>query len=364
MNPNFKLKQIENNEDIESAISFLNEVLPHKVDESLWEWEFNSFPKDIVLTIFKDENTTVGTQFMLPIKISINNLDLLSGKCENSYFNTKYRGRGLFPKLFSFAENLTIEKAYSFLWAFTPATKVYENKLGFTVFLDVMHNFSLLVGKPDIIRIKSYTKNTNKAYLKYSYKLVQYTLFKFKYYFFSIRNRCAKLLPKYEVKNAPNSFDDIDQLYSTIKLKQNDFVHIKIDEPYLNWRTKNNINLNYVSKYFYKNGILMGYYFLALKEDSGNISDFTSLNSETANVMIFHILNEISKRNIVTLNYFGNVDNQINQNNFMLFRKFGGKIVINKGMPFVFKNNSNHNSNLKLVKNWYLNGMWTEGFTF
>lgn len=369
MSDNLILKSIENKKDVESTLSFLCGILSHDMNQEIWNWEFDSFPNDVILKIIKDKEETVGTQFILPIKLGLNGTEHLSGKCENSYFDTSYRGKGLFKKLFTLAENTAIEKKTAILWAFTPATKVYKEKLNFEAFVDIMNGFSTRIGMPKLSFIKSYTNSLPKLYLKYIYHTLVYMAFKLRYGLFSFKKRSINRTKQYVVKKQPNSFKDIDNLYSKLRQKDGDFIHVKLSESYFEWRIIANVNLNYITKFFYEGEVVAGYYILALQPsaNAANITDFTSLDEDVSAVMILDVIKEASKLSISNLNYFGNKENSLNQRNFNLLKNFGGSIKLVEGMPFVYKNISTiklNNTFLGDAKNWYLNGLWREGFVY
>ncbi len=79
----------------ESTLAFLVSVVNHNMNKEIWKWEFESFPGQCVLSILADKNATIATQFMLPVNLNLNELIVLSGKCENSYMDTAYRGKGI-----------------------------------------------------------------------------------------------------------------------------------------------------------------------------------------------------------------------------------------------------------------------------
>jgi hypothetical protein len=140
-----------------------------------------------------------------------------------------------------------------------------------------------------------------------------------------------------------------------------------MDMAYFDWRITNNKSQHYTTKFFYKDNILQGYYIYAQKNCSANLTDFTPLNSIVANGMICHLLNELNSAALSELNYFGNIDFEINRSNFSLLQNFGFKTKLTEGMPFVLKNisgNMGHDVFLSESKNWYLNGLWTEGFVY
>lgn len=360
-------KSIESDKDVASTLHFLERILSHKIDHKIWEWEFNSFPKETILTIINNNSETVGTQFMLPIKLNLAGKEGLSGKCENSYFDDRYRGQGLFQRLFEFASDVSVKKTMKFLWAFTPAIKVYENKLGFSVFSKAMFNYKGLIGKPTYKLVRLSSGSAIKAVIKLCINYFTFLLYKLKWKLNFGLKSIKRHTKGYLIKNEVETFADIDVLYTLLRERNKDLIHIKISEEFFDWRIKNNVNLNYLNKYFYKNGQLKGYYTIALKGTSGNISDFTFDDDQTAIVMMNHLLSELSKKKMVYLNYFGNFENKQNKHIFSILKKLGGKITLNEGMPFVYKDISGEKMNDKSynkVQNWYLNGLWTEGFTY
>jgi hypothetical protein len=364
---NLQIKSIEDEQGIEDSVAFLSRVLSHRMDRRIWDWEFASFPDETVSTMVWKGGETVGTQFMVPFRLRAGSRGFLSGKCENSYFDDRFRGMGLFERLFSFASEISVRKSIELLWAFTPASKVYEKKLGFTVFQGSIHGFSLQVGKPRIGFIRQFSKNDLVAYSKYAYGLLRYLAFNARLSLFSMTRRRAASISDYEVRDSLASFDDMDMLYESLRRLNDDFVHVRFDEAFFDWRVRKNVNLPYLTKFFYRNGELKGYYILALNDGSANLSDFTSLSAEDSNVMVVHLMGEVVRMGMEHLNYMGNVENGLNIRNFELLKRFGGRVDAIEGMPFVFKRISDKCPDMTFLKspgNWYLNGIWTEGFTY
>ncbi len=140
-----------------------------------------------------------------------------------------------------------------------------------------------------------------------------------------------------------------------------------MNKEYFKWRISNNVNLNYSTKYFYSNGELVGYYILSNKDNDGFITDFSCLNLEASNIMINTLMKEVVASKFKNIHYFGNINNPLNNLIFKLLKAFGGKLSAERGTPFVFKRVSNIDIDTSFLddsRNWYLNGLWTEGFSF
>ena len=72
--------------------------------------------------------------------------------------------------IFSFlVVECSVNKGMKALWAFTPAIKVYGEKFGFTVFEDIMYNFSSRIDKPTMGYFEKFSQNKLMNTVKYSY---------------------------------------------------------------------------------------------------------------------------------------------------------------------------------------------------
>ncbi|HTI09644.1 MAG TPA: GNAT family N-acetyltransferase [Puia sp.] len=364
-----ELKPIGSQSEIDSTVAFLQSTISHPMTKEIWEWEFNTFKDSTVLTILKDQDGTAGTQFMLPVKLNFRNQEILSGKCENSYFHDKYRGKGLFEKLFQTAVDDAIGKSMKLLWAFTPATKVYEKKLGYTVFQDSMFTFSSFFGRPDMGYFKKFSANKVKRLLKYLYYSLKFTSFGFRYRSFRAKANYDEYVKKYTIQDSLGRPEDMTSLYAGLRAQYKDLIHLNMNKDYMDWRVSGNVNLSYITKYFYRNGELAGYYIMTAKEFSVNLSDFTYVSPETAGVMLCHLVEEVLKLRVMEFNYFANIENGLNQQTFNLLRQLGGQLTKTTSMPFVFRlysdlSSAPDTSFFDLPQNWYLNGLWTEGFNY
>ncbi len=358
---NLVIKKISNPEDVDSAIAFFNVMLSHKMDNAIWQWEFDTFKQNTILTVVKNDSETIGTQFMLPFPVVINGKNTMSGKCENSYFNPIYRGKGLFEKLFQYATEQSLTAQFGLLWAFTPATKVYNQKLGFQVFENVIERSYLNIHFPKIKDSKKYTKNKLKIIVKHGLKVINFISHKIKTNLY-LKGKSFNC----KIANQVNHFNDFTVLYNELKETHGDFIYLDINEEFFKWRISYNINLNYITHFFYNNNKLMGYYIIAKHNGMANITDFTACNDSIHHQMFIHLYLTVKMENLKAINYFGNKENALNKMNFNKLKKLGASTLIDTGMPFVFKTigNKTIGNQYQNNSNWYLNGLWTEGFTY
>ena len=278
-------------------------------------------------------------------------------------------------KLFSLALAEANKKELKVLWAFTPATKVYGQKLGFTVFPDSMQSFRGIWGKPTPQYFTQFPGNR-------LYQLVKYFFYRMRSASLGGRFRSLKRsasyaasLLTYEVTDILKQPDDLQKLYGRLREQYPGLVHVDPNPKYMDWRIKNNPNLTYVTQYFYANGALAGYYIYALKDHAVNLTDLTFLDTRVADILFCHLLDGMRRSGKTDFHYFGNKENPINRYTFRLFEKIGGTLSPASDLPFVFRvyGDMHHGQpipglqdhpSLSNPSNWYLNGMWTEGYNF
>lgn len=359
-----KFKVVENEQELKDALKFLKRILPRKVDEKIWEWEYESLPGTVRAIIMR-ENEVVGSQVMLPIMMNIGGRDVKAGKSETSYLDESLRGKGLFKKLYHFGEDESLKAGMQFLWGYTTAVYVMETTMQFAVPRDKMYEYSVAVGAPSFSLLKRYSKgivNLMKSYVYYYQKHKE-----FRRHYAALCNKVgfAKNIAQYEIRSEFNAAH-MDRFYTSLRAQYPPFTYIKFTDQYWNWRITRNPNLNYITRFFYQNGQLVGYYVYSIVNATANVADFSFLNMEAGNVMLCQMFKEVVEANGFTVNYWGNKDNLVNKKLFELLLQLGGSAKVNR-MNFVYKTLTPLNEDdefLKTSENWYMNGIWTEGFYY
>jgi hypothetical protein len=147
-------------------------------------------------------------------------------------------------------------------------------------------------------------------------------------------------------------------------MKYPDLIHIEQDSKYIAWRVLHNPNIKYETYYAYHNRKLEAYCYLTItRNNEAYLSDYTFEDSETGMILLEEIIDTIRKRGIACIYFMGNIRNELAQKTFKLLKKNG--FVKRQSSPFVLKNAFyNDESYLYNIKNWYINGLWTEGYTF
>ncbi len=387
MTNNLEMKEI-NSLDIRETVQFHNRIYNDNRTSEQWNWEYRgNYPNTFVFTIVKDKNTKriVGTQGMIPIYLNIKGKRYFSGKSENSLLDSNFRGGTLFQDLYEFAVVKCKSKQMYCIWGFTSAAKVWREKLKFEVYKNNLKESKIILnfGATAFDTIQSNVKNVLKA-LKHRQTSIRKVVTSF---FEKLRNMSGllsgskpdlgieeksvsvnsykkeSLKEHYKIERNLHAGEDIKTLYSRLRKKYPNLVHIDQDKKYLQWRIFKNPIVNYDTYFIYEKDLLRGYcYINTSSRRIGFISDLTFETSEAGAFLLGKLLNELRAKKIIYLYFFGNIKNQMMARVFQLLKQFGAKIS-DSDQYFVLRNLSYPDEEWLLdIKNWYLNGLWSEGY--
>jgi len=347
------LKNLDAAQNVE-VINYLNKVLGHQVNEQVWNWEFNT-NKNTVFTLLKDEKKIIATQSMLPINLSIDGKTYSTAKSESSYLEADYRGKKLFEKLYAFAIENTVNKGSVAVWGFTPAVKAWKNNFQFNVHEGLIKYIEVQTKYYSFSTAQKNSNNFFNVLLKYAGK------------------NCITIISKVKlhiylsIKKTINVYDelinksDLLELYNNLREDNKGLINIEMSEAYFDWRITQNIAINYSTKFFYESNKIVGYTVYAINNDRIMIADLTYKNI----VALKYIIKYLSgvKGEFTRLYYWGNDNCSLNANIFKTFEKIGGKVKEDKSRNFIYKTFGNQDlRSLTNLTNWYINGLWTEGF--
>ncbi len=338
-------------------IKYLDTVLGHSVNEVVWTWEFERLPDQTVFTYLLDGSKIVATQSMLPINLRLNNKSSQTAKSESSFLDSEYRGKGLFEKLYNFAIDQAKMSGANMIWGFTPAEKVWRKNLKFETF-DCMITSSLRLSGGSFRDIRHKSSSSLKALLKY-------LLLKSK----SFRTRYKILIQANGRENFTTTSEldwkKIKFMYDSIIAKHPEIICLQLDPEYLSWRIVNNPNL----KYDYlgicsDDNTLIGHCIYSKRDGVVSISELTCVEKKDILPVLLLLVRQFMISGINEIIYWGNSGNNLNAAIFEVFKALGATERGDINMKFVLKNlnSSYENKSILDVNNWYLNGLWTEGF--
>jgi GNAT superfamily N-acetyltransferase len=344
--------------DVEKTISFHNAAYGDDRRPEHWMWEYKgNYPDSFVFTIIKDEEQIIATQGMIPIYIYVRGKRLLSGKSENTLLHPKYRGGGLFQDLYEFAASLCKAKGMKCIWGYTSAVKAFR-RFRFRTFEHVMH------ASVSILSLRCALSGVYEQNIDMMRKAVKsLALFLSWLYASMLRATCWPSARGLLVRERLADQQDIDNLYERLGNRCPDLIHISLDERYLRWRIYNHPIFKYRTYFVYENDLLRAYAFVNThNRRMAYLTDFTFESVNAGKFLLQRALSEMRAEGIEAVTFWGNKRNPTIERTFKLLQRFGFRRK-ETAMHFVLRNLSfGDEESLLDVTNWYMNGLWTEGY--
>ena len=344
--------------DVEKIISFHNAAYGDDRRPEHWMWEYKeNNPDSFVFTIIKDEKQIIATQGMIPIYIYVRGRRLLSGKSESTLLHPKYRGGGLFQNLYEFAVSLCKAKGMKCIWGYTSAVKAFR-RFQFRIYEDVMY------ASVSILDLRCALAGVHEQNIDMMKKVVRsLALFLSWLYASMLRVTCRSSSRGLLVRERLADQQDIANLYERLENRCPDLIHISLGERYLRWRIYNHPIFKYRTYFVYENDLLRAYAFVNTHDRRmAYLTDLTFESVNAGKFLLQRVLNEMRAEAIGAVTFWGNKRNPIIKRTFKLLQGFGF-LRRRTSMHFVLRNLSfGDEESLLDVTNWYMNGLWTEGY--
>ena len=352
--------KIDLNKQNPELIRFLDKYMTHVVNDETFRWEYYFQPEKTVFVTLSQDDEIIGTQSFLPFPLIMNGSKTVSGKSENSFIREEFRKELNFHNLYYYGVDECGLKSIQPLWGLTHLANFWKKILKFEVHGKIMYSFIFRRSFPALSEL--YRGGGYLSPLRFLYNILKVIILSIKTFRLRSRISYRKKLNEFQVLDRITDDQIFNTYYGEIRKKHPGLVYIEITNEFLEWRVYTNPNLKYSSFFFMKNGSLQGYYIFSVKGKTAQLVDFIALDNNTYETMTMHFLIKLKKMKIRSAEYFGNIKNEINSEVINLFRKIiGGKLLLNKGMAFVMKDTS---GDLKMpgIQEWYINGLWTEGY--
>lgn len=346
-----RLEEVQRFDDTGDVVEFLRQNVNPRMTPKAFAWQFSEIPERPALMVTRDDKGIVCTQSFLPHKLFSGGTIIATTKSEHSFLMPTYRGTPVFTDAYAAGLAASAREGRHICWGFTPAVKVWRDRLGFEVVDDVMTECVARIAPPRL----SFSPFP-KAIARYAYGLARYAGAALRS---GARGRGAGLEVSPEVPDVTS----LNELFAAVADPST--VRLHMDAPFIAWRITNNPNARFHFRSFRTGGQLRGYYVVAMDPaGTGNVvhlSDMVFLEAGDGGAMLDHLIREFGGRSGTLLQYFGNSANALNQRTFDLLRqRFACDRSLNKDMAFVLKRGDRLPGG---VQNWYMNGLWTQGFT-
>jgi hypothetical protein len=333
-------------------IQFLRDNVNPVTSAETVAWQFQRIPSDPVLIVATEDERPICTQSFLPHTLHVGKAEVSSVKSEHSFLLPKYRGTPVFTDAYAMGLQEAANSGRSICWGFTPAVKVWRDRLKFEVNPTVMYECKSLIGLPSISR-PLFQRRTIRSL----WDVMRYSKATFRNVF-----RHGSLKEFVVTEKIPTDAQ-IGQLIAD--RGGADIVRLKMDEAFVRWRILENPNLRYVVRSFERDGRLRGYFLVALSKRSAqpiaHLSEFLFLEKVDGIAMLDLLVKELAAIGCNVVHYFGNQANAVNRQVFeLLASRLATEMTMSKAMALVVKRDRalfDHD-----VSAWYINGLWTQGF--
>jgi len=348
--------QLATSEHAFDAVLFHNSYYGTARSPKDWLWEYKTYKPDKSVFVFaKHAGKIIATQGMLPICVQCGQETIFCGKSESTLLLSEYRGTLLMQNLYEYAVGYCIEGGMRFIWGFTPAVKAF-NKFGFVSYKGVR----TMVRRGNIwagIRLKLRNKSPMWRRIAATGKLI------LKHYL--SRNNVATNVfhgaSNYELRRGITDETCLKALFSRLKLQNNSLIYIRYDQEYFKWRVRENPSIQYTEYQVYNGNELKAFAIVALVRGILSISDLTSEDENAAALLLQTILHDFSK---IAAEYHILINTQDILNQGVLKQLYKFKFSAGGTWNLVVRDlTKGKNKEIFDVRNWHINGLWTEGYS-
>lgn len=345
-------------QDVDEIVAFHNAVYGDNRKPEHWMWEYKgNDPSLSVFTVIKDGERIVATQGMMPYYIKIQGERFLFAKSENTLLRPEYRGGPLFRDFYDYVVSRCQAKGMECIWGYTPAVKAFR-RAGVRVYEDVMYDsISILSLKHVLARVRDNNVSAAKRVTKLLKTVALWA-------YSSILRRTHRISDTgFSVKEHLANERDLENLYLRLRTCYPSLIHIDLDEKYLRWRVYGHPIFKYKTYFVYEGELLRAYAIVNIhNRDQAYLTDFTLETVNAGEFLLKQLLDQLCADDIGYVSFFGNVRNPTIKRTFHLLSRFGfvGRPT---DMNFGLRNITFYDeSTLFEVENWYMNGLWTEGY--
>ena len=345
--------------DIEDKqqVDFLKGNLRPFYTSSILKWQYLRWDCNSSLYLLKSNEEYIASQGMMPINLIYQNRIVFSAKSESSFLLPEHRGKGLFERIYDYNILKSEEDGCELFWGFTELSKVWRKKLKFQVEDGLIHETVLQLNFGAALKSARQKKQPLINTLKQTAKAVLSAFG---------NKRIPIISAGYETKEldwSSSSIQSITELFKEWHVRHKDYMCIDLDSEYLSWRVAKNPIVKYNLLGVFLNNELVGYGIINHAKNFSYLVEFIVPEKndfkDCLNSLVKHLKNEKSHSHLA---YWGNSKNEYcNQINSVL-SDLGGKSYPDFTMNFVHKTTKHTSFDTLKMSDFYINGLWTEGF--
>ncbi len=355
MDSRSEVTYIKFNPNNKDHINFLIENLREFYSDKIAQWQYPINTNYSGLYFGIRYKKLIACQGMIPIQINYRNNIIMSAKSETSFLLSDYRGNGYFEQLYEFSMvNLKKDKI-DMVWGFTALSKLWKNKLKFEVYDKIIKESEIIISPFLELKLNFLSKYPIKNKVFHAAKLIPL--------FFRRKTTSAEklniVLNEISETNYDIKMSDFYQRWSSLN---KNFIFIDYNMNFLKWRIFGNPILNYKIVALTIKNEIVSIAILNFHKDKVYLLDILVLDDSKLDCTIQTIINYIKKKGYPKLIYWATSLNSYANSIHKAFEKKGGRYRYNDNMNFVIRRQLNNNLISEKIEDYYINGLWTEGF--
>ncbi|HNQ67628.1 MAG TPA: hypothetical protein PKN32_04570 [Bacteroidales bacterium] len=338
-------------------LEFMKKNVRDFYDINVARWQYADTDLSTGLFFAVKENVLISSQGMIPIYLNIQGDKSLTAKSESSFLLREFHGKGIFEDLYSHTIQTSVQDGIQIVWGFTALSIIWRRKLKFHVYDGLIHESELQISFYRSLFSHDTAKNTlifkckkllKSIYSEIKFKKRAHIHKEFSAIFLDINNR--------------DLIDSISGLYERWRINYPDYVSLNCDNSYLKWRIVDNPIKKYKIVGIYKKDVIVGMCILNADIGKSYMLDFIVPEKELLIPCFDTLLIHLKKHTYISrIIFWASGKNDYSNSVHKLLKCYGAYLYINGNMNFVIKNLSETSEKMD-ISNFYLNGLWTEGF--
>ena len=335
-------------------VNFHNAYYRTKRRPEHWLWEYQTYdPRSAVFAVGEDNGKVVATSGALPICMEVGTECVLASKSENFLCLPAYRLTGVMRNLVKYADENCIARGVQFKWGLGPAAKSLR-KTSYALYPDIE-----VLTRPGNIWVDMVSRLQDNTPLWRRLGSIGKLILKS----FSNYKRIPEVERRagYEIRKGRIPGEDLKSLYDRIKSRNGNVICIKYDERFLSWRVRGHPFLKYDEYQVYEGGKMRAYAITTLFKGVVSISDILSEDGYATSVLLHTILRDY--RGAGRFRFMGNPKDYLAEGIFKELRRFGFSVAMNWDLT-VKDLAGTGDERLFDIRNWHINGLWSEGYLY
>lgn len=340
-------------------INFLRKNLRSFYDAEILNWQYFRLGNlNSSLYLLQKNDQYIASQGMIPIHLISQNLSRLTAKSETSFLLPEFRGKGLFEDLYSFTIDKAEEDKVELIWGFTALSKVWRKKLKFNVYdgliTETELQISFWISIRSIINKKLPIWNKFKQSIKSIISALKVTKI--------LGNTASYKVIEIDMTNLED-MASVLTVFEKWKAEYPSYISLDLTVEYLQWRLGKNPKLKYRLIGLYHKDVLYGFGVINTTASYAYLVEFIVSDRTKLKNGLHSLLSYWKSLNISShINYWSSNQNEYSIEISNILMAMGANKMVNNTMNFVLKSTKYNSFTTDDVSQFYINGLWTEGF--